>query len=79
MLSTTISTTQIKSPKEQHSTNLNVVTSDKAEKLTCDVAVNTELNWNTKISKKLTLHTGTQENRVIHQTGLLTQQAGVEP
>ena len=51
VLRTTISITQRKPPKERHSTDLSVITSDEAEELTCDVAVNTEPDWNTEISE----------------------------
>ena len=52
VLSTTVSTTQRKPPKEQYSTNLNVINnSDEVEELTRDVSVSTGPDWNTEISE----------------------------
>ena len=52
VLSTTVSTTQRKPPKERYSTNLNVINnSDEVEELTRDVSVSTEPDWNTEISE----------------------------
>ena len=68
ILSTTISTTQRKPPKERYSTNLNVINnSDEVEKLTRDVSVSTEPDWNTEISelrKKINL---IEEEKVVLQ------------
>ena len=52
VLSTAISTTRRKPPKEQLSTNLNVINnSDEAEELTRDISVNTEPDWDSEISQ----------------------------
>ena len=69
MLKTIIFITQRKPSKEWHSTDWSVITSDKAEELIHDIAVNTESDWNTEVSRlKKKIHNIEEEKMVLQNS-----------